>query len=66
MRVRKELRDVRRSLDLEIERLGTTLKVLNIALCPALLAIGAVLLPSRVVADCAPDAPRRTLVRGAQ
>ena len=44
VRVRKELRDVRRSLDVEIERLGTTLKVLNIALVPALLAIGAILL----------------------
>lgn len=43
-RIRKELRDVRRSLDLEIENLGTRLKVLNIALIPALLAIGAVLL----------------------
>jgi ABC-type uncharacterized transport system involved in gliding motility auxiliary subunit len=44
VRVRKELRDVRRSLDIEIERLGTSLKILNIALVPALLAIGAILL----------------------
>ena len=44
VRVRKELREVRRSLDLEIERLGTWLKVINIALVPVLLAIGAVLL----------------------
>lgn len=44
VRVRKDLRDVRRSLDVEIERLGTRLKVLNIALVPALLAIGAILL----------------------
>ncbi len=44
VRIRKELRDVRRSLDLEIERLGTTLKVLNIALVPALIAIAAILL----------------------
>ncbi|MGH8174940.1 MAG: GldG family protein [Steroidobacter sp.] len=44
VRIRKELRDVRRSLDIEIERLGTILKVLNIALVPALLAIGAILL----------------------
>ena len=43
-RIRKELRDVRRSLDVEIEGLGTTLKVLNIALIPALIAIGAILL----------------------
>jgi ABC-type uncharacterized transport system involved in gliding motility auxiliary subunit len=44
VRVRKELRDVRRSLDVEIERLGTVLKVINIALVPALIAIGAILL----------------------
>ena len=44
VRIRKELRDVRRSLDVEIERLGTRLKVLNIALVPALIAIGAMLL----------------------
>jgi ABC-type uncharacterized transport system involved in gliding motility auxiliary subunit len=43
-RIRKELRDVRRSLDVEIEGLGTTLKVLNIALIPALIAIGAIVL----------------------
>jgi ABC-type uncharacterized transport system involved in gliding motility auxiliary subunit len=41
VRIRKELRDTRRSLDVEIERLGTRLKILNIALVPALLAIGA-------------------------
>lgn len=44
VRIRKELRDVRRSLDLEIERLGTVLKVINIALVPALIAIGAVVI----------------------
>lgn len=44
VRVRKELRDVRRSLDVEIEQLGTTLKILNIALVPVLIAIGAILL----------------------
>ena len=44
VRIRKELRDVRRSLDLEIERLGTWLKVLNIALVPALIAIAAIVL----------------------
>ena len=44
VRIRKDLRDVRRSLDVEIERLGTRLKVLNIALVPALLAIGAIVL----------------------
>jgi ABC-type uncharacterized transport system involved in gliding motility auxiliary subunit len=44
LRIRRELRDVRRSLDVEIDRLGTTLKVINIALVPALLAIGAIVL----------------------
>lgn len=39
LRIRKELRDVRRSLDQDIESLGTTLKVINIALVP-LLVIG--------------------------
>lgn len=43
-RIRKELRDVRRSLDVEIQGLGTTLKVLNIALIPVLLAIAAIAL----------------------
>ncbi len=43
-RIRKELRDVRRSLDIEIERLGTRLKIVNIALMPALIAIGAIVL----------------------
>ena len=44
VRIRKDLRDVRRSLDIEIERLGTRLKALNIALIPVLLAIGAIAL----------------------
>jgi ABC-type uncharacterized transport system involved in gliding motility auxiliary subunit len=44
VRIRKELRDVRRSLDVEIEGLGTRLKFVNIALMPALLAIGAIVL----------------------
>src|SRR5690606_12514426 len=44
VQVRKELRDVRRSLDVDIERLGTWLKIINIGLVPALLAIGAVFL----------------------
>lgn len=43
-RIRKQLREVRRSLDVEIESLGTALKILNIALIPALIAIGAILL----------------------
>jgi ABC-type uncharacterized transport system involved in gliding motility auxiliary subunit len=44
VRIRKELRDTRRSLDVEIEALGTRLKAINIALVPALLAIGAIFL----------------------
>jgi ABC-type uncharacterized transport system involved in gliding motility auxiliary subunit len=44
VRVRKELRNVRRSLDVEIERLGTRLKLLNIGLMPALIAVGAIFL----------------------
>ncbi len=39
-RIRKELRDVRRSLDVDINRLGTTLKIINIVLIPALLTAG--------------------------
>ncbi len=44
VRIRKELRETRRSLDEEIEELGTRLKVINIALVPALIAIGAIFL----------------------
>jgi ABC-type uncharacterized transport system involved in gliding motility auxiliary subunit len=44
LKIRKDLRDVRRGLDVEIDRLGTTLKVINIVLVPALLAIGALLI----------------------
>jgi ABC-type uncharacterized transport system involved in gliding motility auxiliary subunit len=43
-RIRKELREVRRGLDVEIERLGAILKVVNIALVPSLLALGAVVI----------------------
>ena len=35
---------MRRSLDVEIEGLGTELKLLNIAFIPILIAIGAILL----------------------
>jgi ABC-type uncharacterized transport system involved in gliding motility auxiliary subunit len=44
VRIRRELRDVRRGLDVEIERLGTVLKAVNIALVPVLLAVGAIVL----------------------
>jgi ABC-type uncharacterized transport system involved in gliding motility auxiliary subunit len=42
--VRKELRDVRRRLDVDIERLGTALKFWNILFIPILIAIGAIVL----------------------
>jgi len=44
LRIRKELRETQRSLDVEIEALGTRLKAINIALVPSLLALGAILL----------------------
>jgi len=44
VRIRKELREVRRSLDVEIERLGTALKFWNILFIPILIAIGAIVL----------------------
>lgn len=43
-RIRQELREVKRGLDVEIERLGTVLKVFNIALVPALITIGALVI----------------------
>ena len=49
-RIRKELRAVRRNLDQDIERLGTTLKVINIGLVPLLItvfALGVVVLGRR-------------------
>jgi ABC-type uncharacterized transport system involved in gliding motility auxiliary subunit len=41
VRIRQELRSVRRNLDADIDRLGTWLKVINIALVPVLLTIAA-------------------------
>lgn len=41
--IRKQLRDVRFQLDADIERLGMWLKVINIALVPALLTLGVLL-----------------------
>lgn len=38
--IRKELRAVQRGLDKDIEALGTTLKIINIALVPLLLTLG--------------------------
>jgi ABC-type uncharacterized transport system involved in gliding motility auxiliary subunit len=46
-RVRKELRDVRRSLDVGIQRLGWWVKALNIALIPFLLVVAAIILAVR-------------------
>jgi gliding motility-associatede transport system auxiliary component len=44
LRIRRELREVRRGLDVDIERLGTWLKVINIALVPALIALVALVI----------------------
>ncbi|MGI9307838.1 MAG: Gldg family protein [Gammaproteobacteria bacterium] len=44
LRIRKELRKVQRSLDEDIESLGTVLKVVNIALIPVLIATFSILL----------------------
>jgi ABC-type uncharacterized transport system involved in gliding motility auxiliary subunit len=38
--IRKELRDVRYQLNADIEALGSTLKLINIALVPLLLTLG--------------------------
>jgi len=46
-RVRKELRDVRRTLDVGIESLGTWLKALNIASIPLLLIVAAIVIAVR-------------------
>lgn len=37
--LRKELRQVQRELDLDIERLGTTLKIINVALVPLIISL---------------------------
>jgi len=44
--IRKQLRDVQHQLGQDIERLGTTLKVINIAAIPLLLTIGALIVAS--------------------
>ncbi|HYM35600.1 MAG TPA: Gldg family protein, partial [Steroidobacteraceae bacterium] len=46
-RVRKELRDVRRSLDVGIERLGTLLKWINIGAIPLVLIVLAIVIAVR-------------------
>jgi ABC-type uncharacterized transport system involved in gliding motility auxiliary subunit len=50
VRIRQELRAVRRNLDADIDRLGTWLKVINIALVPivlTILALGVVVIRAR-------------------
>ena len=42
LRIRKDLREVKRSLDVEIERLGSRLKLINIVLVPLLVAVAAI------------------------
>ncbi|MBC7984259.1 MAG: hypothetical protein H7Y02_10445, partial [Candidatus Obscuribacterales bacterium] len=46
-RVRKELREVRRSLDVGIDKLGTWLKIINVGLIPFLLSILAIAIAAR-------------------
>ncbi|MCY4256274.1 MAG: Gldg family protein [Gammaproteobacteria bacterium] len=40
LRIRKELREVRRNLDASIQRLGAVLKIINIGMVPLLIALG--------------------------
>jgi len=40
LRIRKELREVRRNLDASIQRLGAALKIINIGLIPLLIGLG--------------------------
>jgi len=44
VRIRRELRAVRRNLDASIEQLGATLRIVNIGLVPLLLSVAAVVL----------------------
>ena len=44
LRIRRQLRDVQHELNKDIERLGTTLKFINIGLVPLLLALGALVI----------------------
>lgn len=44
VRIRRELREVRRGLDVEIDRLGALLKAANVAAVPAVLSVAAVAL----------------------
>jgi ABC-type uncharacterized transport system involved in gliding motility auxiliary subunit len=45
-RVRKELRETERGLDVDINRLGSRLKVINIAIAPLIVALAGVVILS--------------------
>ena len=45
-RVRKELRETERGLDVDINRLGTRLKIINIGIAPLIVAIAGVVILS--------------------
>jgi ABC-type uncharacterized transport system involved in gliding motility auxiliary subunit len=47
VQIRKQLREVRRNLDQDIERLGTTIKLINIALVPLCVVVIAILFHMR-------------------
>jgi ABC-type uncharacterized transport system involved in gliding motility auxiliary subunit len=57
-RVRKELRETQRGLDVDINRLNSVLKVINIAIAPLLVAVAGVIILSR-------RRKRRTAMAGA-
>ncbi|HYL70423.1 MAG TPA: Gldg family protein, partial [Candidatus Dormibacteraeota bacterium] len=62
LRIRKELRAVRAGLDADIKRLGTTLKVVNIIVVPAVFALLALLVAAaRRRRRAAPTQPARGL-----
>jgi ABC-type uncharacterized transport system involved in gliding motility auxiliary subunit len=45
-RVRKELRETERGLDVDINRLGSRLKIINIAIAPLIVAVAGVIILS--------------------
>jgi ABC-type uncharacterized transport system involved in gliding motility auxiliary subunit len=61
LRIRKELRGVRSGLDADIKGLGTTLKIINIIVVPALFALAALAIAlwrrRRVLPAAPPPAP---------
>ena len=59
-RVRKELRETQRGLDVDIDRLDNTLKVLNIAVAPLIVAVaGGLVLTARRRRKSKPAPPQR-------